>query len=226
MPCFVRQWMAREGHEGHLRHALVAAYEGFVSKSSHMMEGLLYREHFAGREFLGVSFFDDPDAAESPERSSLLITLDRISVEHAERDTDSLRLETLFESTTIGQTTPHGLAAVLTAAPGKAVPLTGLLVGFACEINHRLAPSRILVGRAAYTPSRFLVLLSSPTRIDLDRYLRSPLGRDQLGALRPLLAAPPRWYALDPVWYYFRRLESSWRTQHPQAARDFRERAS
>jgi hypothetical protein len=226
MPCFVRRWTAREGHEPQLGHALVDAHEAFVAKSTRLMEGLLYRERGAGREFFGVAVYDRPDAVDSPEPSGLLASLDPITGAHAERGTDSLEMDPLFDLTTIGRPSPHGLAGVLVAAPGKAVALTGLLIGLACEIQHRLALSRLLVGRAAYTRSRFFVLLSSPTRIDLDDDLRSSLGREHVGTLRPLLSAPPRWYALDPVWQYFRRETSSWRGPQLQAARDLRERAS
>jgi hypothetical protein len=100
-----------------------------------------------------------------------------------------------------------------------------LLVGLACEIQQRLALSRLLVGRVACARSRFFVLLSSPTRIDLDGSLDAVLGREPMAALRPRMSAPPRWYALEPVWQYVRRGSRAC-APPSQAARDLRARAS
>jgi hypothetical protein len=225
MRCFVHQWTARAGHEPHLAHALIAAHEAFVSRSSVLLEGRVCREPGAGREFLGLTVLDGRTAEDGPSRADLLTSLDRVAAEHADRPAVPLRLDPLFDLTAVGQTTPHALAAMLVAAPGQTTALTGLLVGLACDVQHRLAPGRFLVGRAADTPSRFFVLLCSRAPIDVDWYARTSPGREHVGALRPLLSAPPRWYALDPVWQHVRRGESA-RCAQPRAPRDLLDRAS
>ena len=58
-------------------------------------------------------------------------------------------------------------------------------------------------------PETLFVLGDSDDRIDVDRYLQSTLHAQHLRRLAPLVAAPTRWFAIDPVWRYFRRLDAA-----------------
>ena len=72
MPNFLRECVAREGQDTALRDQLVAAHERFARAIPHLVEVLLYREHFIGRRFLSIVRYDDERAVASLERGEML----------------------------------------------------------------------------------------------------------------------------------------------------------
>ena len=54
MPTFLRRWVALESHEAALRQELSFIHQTYTRKSPHVMESLMYREHFLGAEFIGL----------------------------------------------------------------------------------------------------------------------------------------------------------------------------
>lgn len=204
MPSYMRRWAAREGHEGVLRQELLRLHQTHAPKNPHLMESMLYREHFAAREFIGLAVYDDEAAVESRERRALLSAFDKLAAAHAETITPSHRVEMLHEFVTIPRTASNGMAALLRCEPDHVPEVTARLEAIARDIVDRLAPVRFLVGHAADEPGTFFVLGDSQHRVDLDRYLQSSLHRDHQATLERFLVAPARWYSLDPVWRYFR----------------------
>ena len=97
---------------------------------------------------------------------------------------------------------PYGIAGLLTCQPAFAAEFTGRLKRLNAELIQRLRPTRMLVGEVVDTPGLFFILGDSNYPVDLDRYFRSSLYRQHQTTLGPLLAAPTRWFALDPVWRY------------------------
>ena len=97
---------------------------------------------------------------------------------------------------------PYGIAGLLTCQPAFAAEFTGRLKRLNAELIQRLRPTRMLVGEVVDTLGLFFILGDSNYPVDLDRYFRSSLYRQHQTTLGPLLAAPTRWFALDPVWRY------------------------
>lgn len=204
MPSYMRRWTAREGHEGVLRQELLRVHQTYAAKNPHLMESMLYREHFVAREFIGLAVYDDEAAVESRERRALLSAFDKLAAAHAETITPSHRVEMLHELVTIPTAAPNGIAALLRCQPEHVPEVTARLGAIARDIVERLSPARLLVAHATDEPGTFFVVGDSEDRVDLDRYLQSSLHRGHQAALKPFLVAPARWYSLDPVWRYFR----------------------
>lgn len=205
MPNFLRECVAREGHEAALRQELVGLHERMARGIPHLMEVLLYREHFVSRRFLSVVRYDDERAVASAERRALLDALVGLETARCEAPGDSRPLEVLYEFATIPPRGRHSVVALLTASsPGAATEVGRRMVGGAGALVDRVKPTRLVVARVV-DRLRLLVMLDADDVIDIDRYLASSLRRQHTDALAPYLAAPPQWYALDPVWRYFRR---------------------
>src|SRR5947208_16090505 len=67
MPSFLRRWVALEGHEAALRQELLLVHETYTRKSPHVVESLMYREHFLGAEFIGLIVYGDDAGLERSE---------------------------------------------------------------------------------------------------------------------------------------------------------------
>jgi hypothetical protein len=209
MPYLVRRWVARHGHEGRLRHELVGLYEAHVRTDARVMESMLYREHFAGRDFIGVTVYDEEAALQGPQRRRLLDALRAVADVHAELAEGSFRAEVLYEYAAIARKGAHGVAVLLPGKPARLAELTERLREMATVAVERLAPTRALAWHLVEAPGHVLIIVDTEAAIELDRYLSSPLRREHLGMLAPFLTAPARWYSLDPIWHHFRRRTSA-----------------
>ena len=96
------------------------------------------------------------------------------------------------------------MAAVFRSAPGATAELGGRLVTIASQIIDALSPSRLLLGHAADDPGLVVFICDDEQDIDLPRYMGSAARSAHLRAIAAYLIEPPRWYALDPTWRYFR----------------------
>lgn len=196
--------MAREGQEATLRHELIGVHERMTRGIPHLMEVLLYREHFTSRRFLSIARYDDERAVASGERREMLDALLALETAHCEAPGDSRPLELLYEFAAIPQQGRHGVVALLTASsPGTATEVGRRMAAGAGALVDRFKPTRMIVARVV-DRLRLLVMIDANDAIDIDRYLASSLRRQHMDALAPYLSAPPQWYALDPVWRYFR----------------------
>jgi hypothetical protein len=209
MPNLVRRWVAREGQEGRLRHELVRLYDEHIRTDARVIESMLYREHFAGRDFIGVTVYDEESALQGPERRRLLEALQAVSDAHAEVMEGSFRAEVIYEYAAIARQGAHGAAVLLPGKPARLVELSERLREMAAAAVEGLAPTRVLAWHLLEGPGHVLIIVDTEAPIELDHYLASPLRREHLDALAPFLTAPARWYSLDPIWHYFRRLTSA-----------------
>src|SRR5439155_18177212 len=78
VPNFLRECVAREGQEDALRDDLVAAHERFARAMPHLVEVLLYREHFMSRRFLSFVRHDSERAVASLDRGVMLYALSAV----------------------------------------------------------------------------------------------------------------------------------------------------
>jgi hypothetical protein len=204
MPDFLRECVAREGHEAPLRQELIGLHERMAPGLPHLVEMLLYREHFTGRRFLSIARYDEARAVESDERRQMQDALVTMETAHCERPADSRPLELLYEFAATPQKGQYSVAALLTAsAPGTATEVGKRMSAGAGALVDRFKPTRLVVARVT-DRLRLLVMFDATDAIDIDRYLASTLRRQHMDALAPYLSAPPQWYSLDPVWRYFR----------------------
>lgn len=203
-PCFLRRWVAREGHRAALCQALRLVHETYTRRSPHVIEALMYREHFLGAEFIGFIVYDDEAGLATPERQEELALLDGLDSVHTKFSTPSLRVKMIDEFITVRRPDPYGIAGLLTCQPAFTAEFAERLKRLTAELVGRLRPARLLVGEVIDRPGLFFVLGDSHYAVDLDRYLQSALHRQHVEALGPLLVAPTRWFSLDPVWRYFR----------------------
>ena len=97
MPNFLRECVAREGQEDALRDDLVAAHERFARAMPHLVEVLLYREHFMSRRFLSIVRYDDERAVASLERGEMLDALAAVERARCDGPGDSRPLVLLYE---------------------------------------------------------------------------------------------------------------------------------
>jgi len=201
MPAFLRRWVALEGHEAALRQELSFIHQTYTRKSPHVVESLMYREHFLGSEFIGLVVYADA-GLETKERRQALARLDEVAAAHARFSTPSLRVELVAEFVTSPHATPYGIAGLLTCQPAFAAEVASRLRALTEDLVERLRPARMLVGEVIDTPGLFFVLGDSSYPVDLDRYLQSSLHRQHLVAVESLLVSPTRWFSLDPVWRY------------------------
>ena len=206
MPSFLRRWVAKENHEGLLRSALLRLNTDYAAQHAHLVEATLYREHFAEREFLGVATYDDEKDVESTARRDLLRAFERVEAAHAEEVTRSLRIETVSEYRAIPQNGVYGAAVILRSRPDQAGLMRERLTALAADLIERFAPSRVLIHHAVDEPGLFFTICDSHDRIDLDRYLGSSLLQEHRATVGSLLVEHARWFSLDPLWHYFRRL--------------------
>jgi len=204
VPIFLRRWIALEGHQAALRQALLLVHETDTRKSPHVIESLMYREHFLGAEFTGLIVYDDEASLEATERQHALARLDAIATAHTKFSTPPLRVEMIGALTRAPRGGPYGVAGLLSCQPAFATEFAGRLKGLTAELVERLRPTRMLVGEVVDRPGLFVVLGDSNYPVDLDRYLQSSLHRQHATALGSLLTAPTRWFSLDPVWRYVR----------------------
>jgi hypothetical protein len=209
MPSVLRRWVAREGHEAALRQALLVVHETDTRKNPQAMESLLYRERFLGAEFVGLVIYDDEAALATEARQRTLAKLDQIAAVHATFHTPSLRCDVTSEFITVPHTGAYGIAGLFTGQRGLANELALHLKELATELVERFHPTRMLVVQVREAPETVFVLGDSDDRIDVDRYLQSSLHEQHRRRLAPLVAAPTRWFAIDPVWRYFRRLDAA-----------------
>src|SRR5207247_2032351 len=117
---------------------------------------------------------------------------------------DARPLVLLYEHAAVPQRGQYSVIALLTAlSEGTANEVGRRMAGGANALVERFKPTRLVVARVV-DRLRLLVMLDAGQAIDIDRYLASSLRRQHMDALAPYLSAPPQWYALDPVWRYFR----------------------
>jgi hypothetical protein len=205
VPNFLRECVAREGQDTALRDQLVAAHERFARAIPHLVEVLLYREHFIGRRFLSIVRYDDERAVASLERGEMLDALAAAERAHGAALAESRPLEVLYEHAAVSPHGQYSVVALLTAvSEGMATEVGRRMAVGAGALVDRVKPTRLVVARVV-DRLRLLVMLDAGEAIDIDRYLASSLRRQHMDALAPYLAAPPLWYALDPVWRYVRR---------------------
>jgi hypothetical protein len=204
MPSILRRWVALEGHEAALRHELLRVHEVYTRRIPHVTESLMYREHFLGAEFIGLVVYADDAGLVTAERQLAMARLDEVAAAHAKFSTPPLRVERIDEFVRVPHAGPYGIAGLLTCQPAFAAEFARRLKGLGAELVQSLRPTRMLVGEVVDTPGVFFVLGDSNYPVDLDRYFRSSLYRQHLAALGSLLAAPARWFSLDPVWSYLR----------------------
>ena len=95
-------------------------------------------------------------------------------------------------------------SAVLRSPPDAAAELGERLWTIARGIADAIAPSRLLLGHAEDDPGLLVFICDAEEHIDLPRYMGSSVRSAHLRLIGPLLIEPPRWYALDPTWRYFR----------------------
>jgi hypothetical protein len=205
MAYLVRRWIAREGHESVLRAELIGAYEEHVARDPGTMESMVYREHFLGREFIGLMVYDDDSALHGERRRALIQRFEAIAAAHAEVSEGAFSADLIYEFTSIARNAPYGLAALLRCDPRRVEEFSARLRGIAAAAVERVAAPRVLVFHLGEPQGLVLFLADASVPVDLDRYLRSSFWRGHRELLEPLLAAPPRWYLLDPIWHYFRR---------------------
>src|SRR2546430_17191667 len=125
MPSFLRRWVALEGHEAALRQELLLVHETYTRKSPHVVESLMYREHFLGAEFIGLIVYGDDAGLETVERQRALARLDAVAAAHAKFSTPALRIETLGEFPTAPHPGPSALAARRPARPRVRTAFSG-----------------------------------------------------------------------------------------------------
>jgi hypothetical protein len=205
MPCFLRQWHARENHESLLRRELLGLHAAYAEEHDHLVEATLYREHFREREFLGVAVYDKEGDVESAARQEMLRAFARVEDVHAEQPARSLRIETVYEYRAISARVVYGAAVVLQGRPDETAVLTERLAVLASDVVERFAPSRVMILHAIEEPGLFFTICDADSPIDLTRYLGSSLLQEHRAALSPLLVERARWFSLDPLWHYFRR---------------------
>jgi hypothetical protein len=206
MPSVLRRYVAREGHEATLRQALLRVHETDTRKNPQVMESMLYRERFLGAEFVGLVIYDDEAALATEARQRTVAKLDQIAAAHTTFHTPSLRCDFISEFLTVPHTGAYGIAGLFTGQRVFANELALQLSELASDLVERFRPTRMLVVQVRDAPETFLVLGDSDHRIDVDRYLQSSLHEEHRKRFAPLAAAPTRWFAIDPVWRYFRRL--------------------
>src|SRR3989475_7379647 len=97
MPAFLRRWVALDGHEAELRQELSFIHQTYTRKSPHVVESLMYREHFLGSEFIGLVVYADAGLA-TTERRQALARLDEVAAAHARFSTPSDRKSTRLNS--------------------------------------------------------------------------------------------------------------------------------
>ena len=204
MANFLRECVAREGQEHALRGELIAVYERVAVTIPHLAEALLYREHFSSRRFLSIARYDDDRAIASAEHSATLDALTAAERAYCETPSQSRPVDVLYEHATARQRVRYSVVALLTAlSEGMASEVGRRMSTGATAFVERFDPMRLIVARVV-DGLRLLVMVDASETIDIDRYLASSLRRRHMDALAPYLAAPPEWYALDPVWRYFR----------------------
>ena len=206
MPDFLRESLAREGHEAALREDLIATHERLAVVIPHLMEALLYREHFTSRRFLSIMRYDDEGAVASVERGAMLDALVAVERAHCEAPSESRPVDVLYEHARGPDRGQHSVVALLTVlSEGMASEVGRRLSVGADALVARFRPLRLMVARVVGR-LRLLVMCDASEAIDIDRYLASSLRRQHMDALAPYLSTPPEWYALDPVWRYFREV--------------------
>src|SRR3989441_62067 len=107
MPAFLRRWVALDGHEAELRQELSFIHQTYTRKSPHVMESLMYREHFLGSEFIGLVVYADAGLG-TTERRQALARLDEVAAAHARFSTPSLRVELIAAVVTSPHAPPYG----------------------------------------------------------------------------------------------------------------------
>lgn len=206
MPLFLRRCVARDGEAGFLRRELIRVHEELVPRATGLQEVTVYREQSIGCEFLSLSLYDDEAALHRDEHEALMDALRAIETAHAGEPTTELRLETILEYASLPQPSLHSAAVLLRARLGRAPDLRARLRPTIEAITERMKPRRAVVAYAVEQPELFVIVGDSEQPFDVDRYLTSGFGRRTTGSLEPYLAAAPRYFLLDPVWRYFRRL--------------------
>src|SRR2546422_10901384 len=116
MPAFLRRWVALDGHEAELRQELSFIHQTYTRKSPHVMESLMYREHFLGSEFIGLVVYADAGLG-TRERRQALARLDEVAAAHARVSTPPLRVGRIPEVVTSPPATPCGCSGLLTCRP-------------------------------------------------------------------------------------------------------------
>jgi quinol monooxygenase YgiN len=206
VPLFLRRCAARDGQEGLLRRELIRVHEERTPRLTGLLEAAVYREHLQGREFLSLELYEDEAAAGGPARAAMLEALDETEGRHAEVAGVSIRLEVIYEYASIPQRALHSAAALLVARPEGVPRLRERLGPGVAVLAERLKPRRVIAAQGHERPELFVVVGDSEWAFDVDRYLTSGFGRRITAPLEPFLARPPRYFVLDPVWRYFRRL--------------------
>lgn len=204
MPWFVRLWRAKEDRDRILLHELLRIHQSQLAASQSVSESLVYREHSVGRELLDLVLYRDERATRHDEHRRLLDLFERIGAAHALSCPRSHRLEVIQEFATGPERGLYGMAAVLRSRTSQGPRLTEALQALASGVVGRLSPTRVLIGRATADPGLLFFLGDSRFRIDLGRYLKSPLYQQHRAALGPLLVSPTRFYTFDPLWRYVR----------------------
>ena len=204
MPSILRRWVALEGHETVLRQELLRAHEVYTQRLPYVRESLMYREHFLGVEFIGLVVYADDAGLVTTERQRAMARLDEVAAAHAKVSTPPLRAEMIDEFVMVPHAGPYGIAGLLTCQPPFAAEFAERLKRLSAELIQRLRPTRMLVGEVVDAPGMFFILGDSNYPVDLDRYFRSSLYRQHVATLGSMLAAPTRWFSLDPVWRYHR----------------------
>jgi hypothetical protein len=205
MAYFVRRWIAQDGHESLLRAELIGAHEEHVAGDPGTMEAMVYREHFHGREFIGLVVYDDESALEGERRRALLKRFETIAAAHAEVTEGAFRADLIYEFTSIARNAPYGVAALLRCDPRRVDEFSARLRTIAAGVVEQVGAPRVLAFHLGEPPGLVLLIADASVPVDLDRYFRSSFWRGHREVLGPLIAAPPRWYLLDPIWHYFRR---------------------
>ena len=205
MPCFLRRWVAKENHESLLRRELLRLHAAYAERQDHLVEATLYREHFAGREFLGVGLYDKEDDVASEARQDLLRSLEAVERAHAEPGVRSLRIETRYEYRAIAENGTYSAAVILRTHPDHISTAVECLTPLASDVVERFAPSRVSIHHAIDDPGLFFTICDARDPIDLPRYLGSSLLQKHRAAVGSLLVEHARWFSLDPLWHYFRR---------------------
>ena len=205
MPLFLRRCVARDGQEAFLRQDLIRVHEEGVPKTTGLLELAVYREHVAGREFLSLAIYEDDAAVTGSGRKALLEALDETERRYGEAPGASIRLESLYEYASVPQTSVHSAAALLVTRPEHVARFRERLGPAVGTLAERLNPRRVIAAQGVERPEQFVVMADSNQPFDVDRFLTSAFGRRHTSQMEPYLAAPPRFYLLDPVWRYFRR---------------------
>jgi len=211
VPLFLRRCVARDGQEAFFRQDLIRVHEEGVPRMAGLLELAVYREHGAGREFLSLAIYEDDAAVMGSGRKALLEALDETERRYGEAPGTSIRLESLYEYASVPQASTHGAAALLLARPEHVAGFRERLGPAIAALAERLNPRRVITAQGVERPEQFVVMADSHQPFDVDRFLTSAFGRRHTSQLEPYLAAPPRFYLLDPVWRYFRRFSGGMR---------------